>query len=84
MEIGGNYMANYFVLVLAGIMWFICGVIQWGLLHAYFSREHAELCDTRTHHIVRGLFGLIALIAVLAFLSEKNGFKKLFMYGFKL
>jgi hypothetical protein len=66
------------------IMWLACGVIQWGLMYAFFTGKYQNMPESRVSHIFLILSGPMGLLAALSTLWIHNGFKKAFMYGFKL
>lgn len=66
------------------VIWFLCGFIGYGLMYAYFVRKYAMIKQKRTDDILLAIFGPIDLAVSLYFLYVKNGFTKMFKYGFKL
>lgn len=66
------------------IIWLISGILNWGLVYAYFSREFPSIYESRTKHIFLTVFGPIALLGSVAFLCEVNGIRDAFKHGFKL
>jgi hypothetical protein len=70
--------------LIIAFLWLASGVLQWGLMYAYFTRKYPNLPEARTSHIWFAFTGPMALLSALACLLKFNGFKKAFMYGFKL
>ena len=70
--------------IIMGIIWLISGILNWGLMYAYFSREYPSIYEARTSHIFFTVLGPMALLGTVAFLCTVNGIRDAFKHGFKL
>lgn len=71
------------------ILWITCGVLAYGLSLAYFQRKWLSIAyetykEDMLHCASMSLLGPADLLATLIFLWQRNGFRHIFMYGFKL
>lgn len=65
-------------------IWVVSGVLYWGLMYAYFSRNWPNQCEPRMQYIAIACLGPFALAAGILALIHFNGLRNAFKYGFKL
>jgi len=66
------------------ITWVGCGLLNYMMMYAYFSKKWQYLYEPRTQHIITAFLGPITLLAGIFYLINNNGLKNTFKYGLKL
>ena len=66
------------------ILWFLFGLMGYGLVYAFFVRKFPYLTESRVRNLLLACLGPLNFLAVLIFLTRANGIRRMFKYGFKL
>lgn len=75
-----------FWVIFVVVLYIVCSVIDYGLTLAYFQHKYPGVRSKKDQweFLPLALFGPISLVAGLWSLADFNGWRNIFMYGFKL